>query len=270
MFVQRPDACLFSLSFGRGPTTLLAVGGWIGSGELWHEVFGHLPQWRCVSVDHRGSGASRHAGPITIGRMADDLLAVAEAQRVGRCVLAAESAGVGVALEALRRAPGRFDGLVAVGSAWRRPAAGAYDGFIAALRADYDSALRAFVQRCLPEPGSDDLARWGLQILRRAAPEDAIELLLCRQGLEVEDHLDEIGVPVLIVHGERDQVSPPDEARRLAAALPDAELHVLPGLGHVPLFTAPAEVARLIDGAFIGRAVATAAECHPSPPSERR
>ena len=56
MFVHRPDARLFSLSFGQGPVTLVALGGWVGSGELWHELIGHLPDWRCVTYDHRDSG----------------------------------------------------------------------------------------------------------------------------------------------------------------------------------------------------------------------
>lgn len=33
----------------------------------------------------------------------------------------------------------------------------------------------------------------------------------------------------------------------MAECLPRAELHVLPGLGHVPIVTAPAEVAALIN-----------------------
>ena len=46
MFVHRPDARLFSLRFGQGPLTLLALGGWVGSGEVWHDHFGH----RCRSA----------------------------------------------------------------------------------------------------------------------------------------------------------------------------------------------------------------------------
>lgn len=250
MFVHRPDARLFSLSFGQGPLTLLALGGWVGSGEVWHALFGHLPHWRCVSFDHRGTGASTHSGPISIDAMVDDLFAVADAQQVGRCIVAAESAGAGVVLEAALRQPQRFAGLVLVGASWTRPALGAQDGFIAALRADHDAALRGFAQACLPEPDSADLQRWGLQILRRASLPHAIELLQCRSALQVQERLAQVRLPVLVVHGTADAIVPADEARRLAAGLPDAELQLLDGLGHVPIFSAPATVARLIDGRF--------------------
>lgn len=87
IFVHRPDARWLSLSFGQGPLTILALGGWVGSGEVWHELFGHLPHWRCVSVDHRGSGASTHSGPISTDAMVDDLFAVAEVQQMAAASL---------------------------------------------------------------------------------------------------------------------------------------------------------------------------------------
>lgn len=251
MFVQRPDARLFSLSFGQGPITLLALGGWVGSGELWHPLFGHLPQWRCVSYDHRGSGASTQQGPITVEAMVEDLFAVADAQGVGRCVLAAESSGAGIALEAALRQPQRFAGLVLAGAGWRQAAAGSQEAGITALRQNYAGTLKAFVDRCLPEPGSEDLRRWGLQVVSRAPLESAIELMRCREQVAVEDRVASLKLPTLLVHGELDRIVPPESSRELARRLSDAELHVLPGLGHVPIATAPQQVAQLIERRFI-------------------
>jgi pimeloyl-ACP methyl ester carboxylesterase len=266
MFVQRPDARLMSLSFGRGPRTLLALGGWIGSGEVWFELFGHLPDWRCVSMDHRGTGASRHgATRITAQAMVDDLLAVADAQQVGRCVLAAESAGAGIALAAVLQRPERFSGLVLVGASWQAPPAGAMDGFITALRQNYAGTVQAFVERCLPEPDSEDLRRWGRQILMRASPEHAVELLQYRAELALRDRLGQVCLPVLLVHGDRDVVSPPAESQTLARLLPDAELQLLPGLGHVPIMTAPALVARLIESRFVNAELRAACKAPSSP-----
>ena len=257
MFVHRPDARLFSLSFGKGPATLFTLGGWVGSGEVWFDVFGHLPDWRCVAYDHRGSGASTHSGmPITVAGQVDDLFAVMDAQGVRRCILGAESSGAGIALEAVLRAPHRFDGLVLVGASWSRPAPDMMDSFIARLEADYEAGLRDFVDRCLPEPDSEDHRRWGLHILRRAPLHHAVELLRCRSQLTAQDHLRDITVPTLVVHGELDGIVPLASSRSLAAALPDAQLHQLPGIGHVPVFTAAARVAGLIRQRFTAGAAA--------------
>jgi pimeloyl-ACP methyl ester carboxylesterase len=248
MFIQRPDARLHTLSFGQGSPTLLATGGWVGSGEVWHDVFGRLPHWRCISVDHRGTGASVHTGPITLEAMADDLLAVADAQHVaGPCVLAAESAGAAAALQAVLRAPRRFVGLVLVGASWQRPVPGAQDAFIASLQRDYIATLRVFVDNCLPETDSVELRRWGLQILSRSSVEDAVALIACRASLQLEEQLQRIDLPVLLLHGDADRIMPVQSSRDLAARLPRVELQVMPGLGHVPLMTEPARVAALID-----------------------
>lgn len=247
MFIQRPSAQLYTLSFGQGPLTLLAVGGWIGSGEIWHPLFGHLPHWRCISVDHRGTGASTHSGPITVDDMADDLLAVADALKVGPCLLAAESAGAAVALRAMQRAPRRFIGQVLVGASWQRAEPGASDPFIASLRRDYTGTLRTFIDNCLPETNSVELRHWALQMLTRSSVDDAVELLRCREQIAPADQLARLPLPTLLIHGERDRIVPLQGSRDLAERLACAELRVLPGLGHVPIVTSPAQVAALID-----------------------
>jgi pimeloyl-ACP methyl ester carboxylesterase len=248
MFIPRPGAQLYTLGFGQGPLTLLAVGGWVASGEIWHRLFGHLPQWRCISVDHRGTGASTHSGPITVDDTADDLLAVADALQVGPCVLAAESAGAAVALRAVQRAPRRFMGQVLVGAAWQRTAPGTSDAFVASLRHDHVGTLRAFIDRCLPETDSAELRRWALQMLMRSSIDDAVELSRCREHLAADDAPARGSPPTLLIHGEHDRIAPRQGSRELAERLAHAELRVLPGLGHVPIVTAPAQLAAWIDG----------------------
>lgn len=52
-------------------------------------------------------------------------------------------------------------------------------------------------------------------------------------GFDVRARLREIEVPTVILHGTRDRLFPLDAARRLAQGLPNAELRVIPGAGHV-------------------------------------
>ncbi len=53
--------------------------------------------------------------------------------------------------------------------------------------------------------------------------------------------------PVLLVHGEQDQVVPVSDAYRLAAAAPGARLLVVPGVGHADIEAVPAVSAALHD-----------------------
>lgn len=67
--------------------------------------------------------------------------------------------------------------------------------------------------------------------------------------------LEEIGVPALIVWGEDDQFAPVSGAYRFKKLIPDAELLLLPGVGHFAIDDAPSETTAAIVG-FLGRVLA--------------
>ncbi len=81
MFLKSDDADLFVTSFGGGPRTIVAHGGWVGSGELWQPPFELLSRsWRTVTYDHRGTGATvNRAATITFELMVNDLFRVLDA-----------------------------------------------------------------------------------------------------------------------------------------------------------------------------------------------
>jgi pimeloyl-ACP methyl ester carboxylesterase len=66
-------------------------------------------------------------------------------------------------------------------------------------------------------------------------------------------------VPVLVVVGEHDRVTPPAAAVELVGELPDARLVVLGGAGHLPMLERPNELAAEI-GAFVQEVLAPGEE----------
>jgi pimeloyl-ACP methyl ester carboxylesterase len=54
------------------------------------------------------------------------------------------------------------------------------------------------------------------------------------------------GLPTLVVVGEDDTLTPPESARRMAAAIPGARLVIVPGAAHVPPVEQPAETTTAI------------------------
>jgi pimeloyl-ACP methyl ester carboxylesterase len=58
--------------------------------------------------------------------------------------------------------------------------------------------------------------------------------------------LDRIECPVRLVWGERDRMVSPRGAQRVAEALPDTEVVLLPGVGHCPQVEAPAQIVDLL------------------------
>lgn len=250
MFITHNQARIFTIALGHGRRAIVGIGGWIGSWEVWASTFSLLgPTWRAIAYDHRGSGATlAPVETITIDAMVDDLFAVLDAYGVNECVLAAESAGALVAVQAALSNPRRVAGLVLVdGLVYRPPLAEAQDTFLQGLRRDYTATVAHFVEQCVPEPDSDHLRRWGRQILARADQDAAIALYQAVATVDVRRSLPEVTQPVLLLHGEADAIVPVAAAKWLASILPDYELHILPGAGHVPTITRPAEVAEQIE-----------------------
>ncbi len=256
MFIDSGDARLYATSFG--PTerpVIVGIGGWIGSWELWAEPFSILSStWRTIAYDHRGSGASvAPTETILFENLVADLFTVLDTYGVTECTLAAESAGALTALAAALQDPQRIKQLVIVDGQYDDDIGDpAQDAFLRGLQAAYDATLDWFVERCVPEPDCAHIKRWGRQIIDRAAPENAIALRLTGIGRDFRDSLDRISQPTLVIHGEQDSLIPVQKARELAARLPDAELVILPGAGHVPTLTRPFEVADAI-AAFLTR-----------------
>ena len=64
--------------------------------------------------------------------------------------------------------------------------------------------------------------------------------------------LQSLAVPTLIVTGDEDMLTPVDDARRMLAAYPQAELVVLPESGHLANLETPAAFNTALSG-FLGR-----------------
>jgi sigma-B regulation protein RsbQ len=254
MFISHADAELFAVDFGSGPRTLVAHGGWAGSWELWTEPFSILSKsWRTVAYDHRGSGATiAPAESIALETLVDDLFAVLDALAIETCVLAGESSGAAVVLSAALQQPQRFNGLVLVDGLYHRPAPAGPEPFVLGLQADFAATVGRFVDMCVldSEPHSAAIRRWGRQILSRSPVASAIRLYECLYGLDLRADVTRIAQPTLIVHGDGDALVPLAAAQWLAAAMPNAHLHVVHGAGHVPTVTRPAEVAAAINRFF--------------------
>jgi pimeloyl-ACP methyl ester carboxylesterase len=251
MFIQYENAQFFTVSFGTASRTLVAIGGWTGSWEVWADVFGTLSQsWRTVGMDHRGTGATMAPTEgVTIDQMAADLLAVLEAMGIENCVLAAESSGSAVALTAAHQQPERFQGLVLSGGLYYRPPTDKPDPFLSSLQANYEAAVNYFVTNCLPETDNPAMHQWGKKVLQ-ATQTAAINLYTATLTLDLRPLLPHINIPTLILHGDADRIIPVDSSRWLASQLPQNHLHIIPSAGHAPMMTFSQEVAEAINYYF--------------------
>jgi len=250
MFIAAQGTQLFSSSFGAGDRAALALGGWIGSGEIWLRALGHLSRnWRVVTFDQRGSGTSHVPNDRHITREAwvDDVFAVMDAQGIEKCLLMSDSSGCFPAVLAARKRPDRFIGLVLVAGAPRMPMDGRRRLFAAGLRVASRRTLRSFARVCLPEDNTGHVRRWLWDVCVRADARNAIRLLHIISGFDLADAAPKVTIPTLVVHGSRDYIQPLSDGRALASLIPGSELVVMEGKGHVPMMSSPAELGSIIE-----------------------
>jgi len=258
MFHEVGDQRVHSLSFGTGPGTLVGVAGAFASWEIWAPVFELLsPRWRVVGFDHDGVGQSKApVERISHERHVETLLSVLDAQGVGRCVVAGDSANAAVAVAAVLREPQRFDGLVIVnGHVWGfdRPEV---RRFAESLRTAFEPTLEFFADLVFPEPESDHLKQWLRDIIWRTGPDRAARIIEANFGIDLRPQLGGLDIPTLIIHGALDAVSPSalEDVHELASLIPGAELRLLEDAGHLPLLSRPEVVAELLDD-FLGTTI---------------
>jgi len=216
---------------------------------LWQQPFEELSRnWRTVTYDYRGTGASiNRAQTITLELLVNDLFRVLDALKVTSCVLAGESSGAFVVLEAALRQPERFNGLVLVDGRYQGGKSPGASRFIEGCKTNFAATMEAFVNACTPEEDCAAERRWGKQIVMRSDGPSAVQLMECLEPVQLEHRINQIQLPTLLIHGSRDVITPVASSQNLAQMLPESKLVIIEG---VPTVTRPSEVARAIEEYF--------------------
>ncbi|HTR83836.1 MAG TPA: alpha/beta hydrolase [Reyranella sp.] len=258
MFLDIDGNKVFTLDFGAGPRTILAHSGWVGNVEDWIATLAPLSKtWRTVVYDHRGTGETFvPVEKVTPEALIDDIFAVMETLSIERCVLAGFSRGAVTVLRAVLHDPNRFDGLILMnGAGGVLPPGATPTPRIAPSKwpgETHRDHLRWFIDRCTPEPDSEHIRRWGVNILSRATPEAAEKLSLMEPEKIVDwaTELPRLRLPTLLLHGEKDVLCSIESMRYIESLVPGSSLVVFEGSGHLPAMTRPLDVATAIKDYF--------------------
>ena len=258
MFLEINGNSVFTLDFASGPKTFLAHSGWIGNFEDWIATLAPMSKhWRTVIYDHRGAGETRvPVDKITPQGLVDDLFAVMDELKIERCVLGGFSRGTVTAMHAVLQRPERFEGLVLLnGAAGIQPPGGEPARRVSPSQwpgANFLERLRWFAEKCTPEQDVQHIRRWAFDILSRAEPDAADQLFTMEFPTAVDwaSRLPQLRIPTLLIHGEKDVFAQTTAMQYVSSLIPQSELVVLEGAGHLPAMVRPADVARAINEFF--------------------
>lgn len=229
---------------GSGPPLLFA-GGWLSHLELsWalpaeRQLLESLAQGRTLlRYDRPGCGLSDRATPEPSVDVELDVVAeVLAASGAKRADVVASSLGVPLMIEWAARHPEKVDRLVLYGG-WARGAdigtPEVRDHVVGLVAGHWGLGADVLTDIFAPEalPGT----RAALSTYQResASPETAAALLRLCYRIDVTASLDRVRAPTLVVHREHDRAAPLEQARLIAAEIPDARLEILPGRSHIP------------------------------------
>ena len=154
------------------------------------------------------------------------------------------------------RYPDMFGKLVLIGSSadWISSDDGSseYDEWGAAILQDlerrgYEEVIRDFAQEILSEPGVEEMREADVQMALQMPVETMRAFAMNAPRGNAEEICRAIHTPTLLAHGSDDLDTPIEYARSLLKLLPNAELYVFEGRGHLPIFTATHEFCEVFD-----------------------
>jgi pimeloyl-ACP methyl ester carboxylesterase len=258
------------LERGEGPPIVLLHGITLAARIWGYQLHDLSATHRVVAIDQRGHGRSR-AGrePADLTRLGTDLLTVLEALDLRHAVLVGHSMGGMVVLRLLADRPETLServagvGLVATSGGplarlpyWELLARtlarlvglrlhrmnGVGRGLLPPGDLSYLIARVAFGAD--PRPDHVELTR---AIIDDTSVAVVAELLGDVMTVDLCRNLGAVDQQALVVVGSRDALTPPWHARRLAAALPRAELLTLDGCGHMVMLERREELGAIIE-----------------------
>ncbi len=205
---------------------------------------------RMITPDLRGHGLTEPTDttPYTMELLATDCVRLLDhVGYAGPVVIGGLSMGGYLAFEICRRFPERVAGLilaatkatndtdeikavrdesarVALAEGVAPIAAGLLPKLLAPHKYDEDPDLVEFLQDMMLATSPAGIV--GAQAAMRDRPDSTPDL-------------PDLNIPTLIVHGDEDQLIPLAEAQAMAAGIPNAELVIIPGAGHMPNLEQP-------------------------------
>ncbi len=219
-------------------------------GPFFHEM---AAKYCFIRFDQRGNGLSdRNPNEISFDLFVQDIETVADAAGLERFSIYGLSQGAAVAISYAARHPERVSALILQGGYARgrlkrgkvsdddRMKVEALTTLIRTGWGQDNPAFRQMFTTMFIPGASSKLADSFNEMMRvSTSPDVAAQIFEVNAQIEVSDILHQVKAPTLIIHGRRDAVSPFEEGRRLAAAIPNAQLVELDTANHIPLQDEP-------------------------------
>lgn len=276
-FVQRDGVKVHYEVYGDGPETIVFLPPWsIVHSRVYKAQLPYFSErFRCVAFDGRGNGKSDRPADVaaySLDNYVADALAVMDAAQAGKAILVGLSLGGLHASVLAAYHPERVKAAILVGTlavigpgypylapkhfTARRERFEGWDKYNREhWLANYPDFAEHFIRNICSEPHStrqiEDGIAWANDTTGTVLTK-TVEARSIPPAFDVGEAMyRKIQCPVLMIHGDNDQIQPYARAQAVAEVT-GAELVTIPGGGHNPLGRFPAKCNALING-FLDR-----------------
>jgi pimeloyl-ACP methyl ester carboxylesterase len=236
---------------------LVLVHGAGGSHLDWPAPLRRLRGANVYDLDLPGHGRSEGPGGVlslpkdrsSIAAYRDFLLAFLDALGLEKAIVVGHSMGGGIALDFVLHYPDRLAGLILVGSGARlRVAPAILTGILSDSEVEtaFEATVDLVCDYAFGPSATEQLKRLGRQRLLKTPPQVLHGDYSACDAFDVMERLGEIRCPTLVIGGTADRLTPPKYVVYLRDHIPDAELVLVDGAGHMVMLEKPEVVAKAI------------------------
>ncbi len=220
---------------------ILFIHGFPLNKSMWsNQVEALEKNYRVITYDVRGHGESE-IGPdkFSIDLFTDDLINLMDDLGINYAILCGLSMGGYIALNAAQSHPDRFDALILCDTQCAADTNEERDKRMDDIQFIKKNGVGDYAEKSLENlllPKS--LATEEVKIVKRMINEMSVDSLnrtlhALAERKETCDNLTQINIPVLIMMGEEDQITPPSKGQFMQNKIKDSELKIVENAGHL-------------------------------------
>ncbi len=224
----------------RPPLVLLHGAG--GNHLIWPAAARHLPHTLVYALDLPGHGSSPGPSSTNISAYCEVVRDFVDNLELPWFMLAGHSMGGAIALDFALAYSHRLAGISVLGAGARlRVAHSLLDGVIN----DFEKTTELIVDYSYAEDTSFTEKELYLRHLRETDSIVLYQDLIASNDFDIQDRVNTIELPTLIICGAQDKMAPPRLSMSLHDDIRNSELHIIEGAGHNVLVEKPDVVAGL-------------------------
>jgi pimeloyl-ACP methyl ester carboxylesterase len=234
---------LYYAQAGQGQPALLFVHGAGGDHTIWGEQLRELAQnFSVAALDLNGHGRSPAREGDGLQTYSEDVLAVLEALAIPTVVVGHSMGGAIALTVALQRPKNLVSlGLVGTGAKLR-----VHPQILELCQTDFERAIELVIQWAFADQSSSELREKARLQMRRNGAQALFRDFSSCNTFDVMARLSEITLPTLILCGREDKLTPVKYSEYLQQNIPNAQLKIIEGSGHMVMVEQPQAVTQAL------------------------